>query len=466
MMKLYPVSSPQEIAMLSIATAFQQIKGRLTESVPLQLIDRLCHEVCHRYRNRDLGPLVTTHLFLQQILHGNTAVGELRRLTDLDFTDSAYCQARARLPRALLERLQQAVTGQLFSITEVGLADLWHGHRLFLLDGSSFSMPDTPELRQHFGQPVGQAPGCGFPVAHLLVRFDATTGYLLKTAALPLHSHDLTGVAAMHADLCPGDVLLGDRAYGSYAHLALCLRRRIHGVFRAHQKQIIDFRPHRRHLTAQQRKQGQKGRPTSRWLKRLGKHDQLVEYFKPKKCPAWMSSEEYAQLPPSIVVRELRFRIKEPGRRTRVVTLVTTLLDPEQYSAAELARLYGLRWQVETNLKHLKQTMKMDILRCGSVEGVLKELTVFVLVYNLVRRVICEAARQQQVPAERISFIDAWRWLRHARPGQRLGKLIVNPLRPGRMEPRVRKRRPKEFPVMKRPRHVLRKELLSKRDAA
>jgi hypothetical protein len=404
--------------MLTFADALHQIKGQLTDAVPEELIRRLARAVGHRWRDRDLGPVVTTHLFLQQVLHGNVAVGELRHLSGLDFTEPGYCQARARLPRALLERLQQAVTRTLEAATEVPTEQRWHGHRVFFLDGSSFSMPDTPELQAYFGQPGGQAAGCGFPVAHLMTRFDAVTGYLLQTAALPLRSHDLSGVAAMHADLCPDDVLVGDRAFGSYAHWALCRQRGVHGLFRAHQKQIICFRPHR----AMARK-GEKGKPRSRWLQRLGKHDQLVEYYKPKKRPDWMTAEEYAQLPESLVVRELRYTISARGRRTRVVTLVTTLLDPEKYPAADLAQLYGLRWQVETNLKHLKQTLKMDVLRCGTVEGVLKELTVFVLIYNLVRRVVCEAARRQGVKPERISFIDAWRWLRHARPGEELPKL-------------------------------------------
>jgi hypothetical protein len=447
--------------MLTFADALHQIKGQLTDAVPEELIRRLARAVGHRWRDRDLGPVVSTHLFLQQVLHGNVAVGELRHLSGLDFTEPGYCQARARLPRALLERLQQAVTRTLEAATEVPTEQRWHGHRVFFLDGSSFSMPDTPELQAYFGQPGGQAAGCGFPVAHLMTRFDAVTGYLLQTAALPLRSHDLSGVAAMHADLCPDDVLVGDRAFGSYAHWALCRQRGVHGLFRAHQKQIICFRPHR----AMARK-GEKGKPRSRWLQRLGKHDQLVEYYKPKKRPDWMTAEEYAQLPESLVVRELRYTISARGRRTRVVTLVTTLLDPEKYPAADLAQLYGLRWQVETNLKHLKQTLKMDVLRCGTVEGVLKELTVFVLIYNLVRRVVCEAARRQGVKPERISFIDAWRWLRHARPGEELPKLRINPERPGRVEPRVRKRRPKQFPVMKQPRAVLRNALLRKRPAA
>jgi hypothetical protein len=142
---------------------------------------------------------------------------------------------------------------------------------------------------------------------------------------------------------------------------------------------------------------------------------------------------------------------------------VTTLLDPEQYSAKALAKLYGRRWVVETNLKHLKQTLKMDVLRCTTVEGVLKELTMFVIIYNLVRRVMGAAARRQQVAPERIRFVDAWRWLRYARPGEALPVLVVNPERPGRVEPRVRKRRPKQFPVMKKPRAELRKALKRKK---
>jgi Transposase DDE domain len=452
--------------MLSMTAALARIKGRAAEAVPDALIERLCHEVGHRWRDRDLGPVVTTQLFLQQVLQGNVAVGELRRLSGLAFTDAAYCQARARLPRALLERLQQAVSDGRFRRTAVRPAELWHGHRVFLLDGSGFSMPDTPALQARFGQPGGQAEGCGFPVAHLMARFDAATGLLLATAALPLRSHDLAGVPALHADVAAGDVLVGDRAFGSYAHLALCQRRGVQGLFRAHQKQIIDFRPHRRHATARSRKAGRTGFPSSRWLQRLGKHDQLVEYVKPKERPSWLTEEEYGQLPETLVVREVRYPITDRKRRTRVITLVTTLLDPERYPAEGLAKLYGLRWTVETNLRHLKQTLHLDVLRCQTPEGVLKELAMVVLVYNLVRRVMWEAARRQEVAVERISFIDAWRWLRHAQPGDALPDLVVNPERAGRAEPRVRKRRPKEFSLMRRPRAQLRKEMFRQKVAA
>jgi Transposase DDE domain len=449
--------------MLRITKALERIKGAVPAIIPEGLSEELCREAGHRWRDRDLGPVITTHLFLRQILEGNVPVGELRRRSGLSFTDSAYCQARARLPRLVLDRLQQAVTGAVEALTEAQPNELWHGHRVFLLDGSSFSMPDTEELQAHFGQPAGQAEGCGFPVAHLLVRCDAFRGYLLETQACPLESHDLAGVPALHAALAEDDILVGDRAFASYAHLALCRGRGVQGVFRAHQKQIIDFRPHR-----PMARKGEKGKPHSRWLRRLGKHDQLVEYFKPKDSdrPAWMTEEEYARLPAALVVREIRYTIREPGRRTRVVTLVTTLLDAERYPAAEVAKRYGLRWRVETNLRHLKETLGMDILRCTTVEGVLKELTLLVLIYNLVRRVMCEAAARQEVEPDRLSFIDAWRWLRHAQPGDELPRLVVNPHRPGRFEPRVRKRRPKQFPLMKRAREVLKKELRKKGLAA
>ncbi len=179
-----------------------------------------------------------------------------------------------------------------------------------------------------------------------------------------------------------------------------------------------------------------------------------------------MSEADYAALPESVVVRELRFRVTEPGRRTREITLVTTLTDAQRYSARSLAKLYERRWRVEVDLRHLKQTLGLEVLRCQTVPGVIKELLVFAAVYNLVCAVQRAAARRQGVEPERISFVDALRWLREARPGDALPRLKVNPRRPGRAEPRVRKRRPKQYALMKRPRAELRQALCKKRPAA
>ena len=185
-----------------------------------------------------------------------------------------------------------------------------------------------------------------------------------------------------------------------------------------------------------------------------GLMDQVVEYFKPVRCPVWMSADEYRKLPESIMVRELRYRITAPGFRTREVTLVTTLLDAAAYPADALAELYGTRWRIEENLKSLKQTMKMDVLKCMTVDGVLKELTMYALAYNLVRVTMCQAAGRQGVEADRVSLIDA-RGGSRCRGGGGDPELVVNPRRPGRYEPRVRKRRPKQYPVMKKPRAEL-----------
>jgi hypothetical protein len=172
-----------------------------------------------------------------------------------------------------------------------------------------------------------------------------------------------------------------------------------------------------------------------------------------------MSESQYAALPDSLVVRELRYTIQEKGFRPTQITLVTTLIDAERYTPSALASLFAQRWEIETSFGHLKSTMKMDVLKCKTVEGVLRELQVFALIYNMVRQVMLVAAQRQEVDVRRISFIDALRWLQTAQAGDQPPKLVVNPLRTHRIEPRVRKRRPKEFPLMKKPRRQLKKEL-------
>lgn len=174
-----------------------------------------------------------------------------------------------------------------------------------------------------------------------------------------------------------------------------------------------------------------------------------------------MSPEAYDALPESIFVREIRRRVRRENGQYVTVTLVTTLLDEKKYPANDIVKLRLARWEVETNIGHLKTTMKLDVLRSQDVEGVKKELAMIALVYNLVRVVMLQAADRQQVKVNRISFKDALCWLRHARPGDELRRLIVNPYRPERIEPRCKKRRPKEYDLMRLPRAELRKQLKS-----
>jgi hypothetical protein len=323
-------------------------------------------------------------------------------------------------------------------------------------------MPDTPELQHHFGQPGQQRHGCGFPQAHLLAMFDAATGLLVKLLAAPLRTHDQSQVTQLHPELSAGDVLVADRSFASYVHLALIVRRNLHAVFRAHQRQLVSFRCDRR-LSGRQARGTVARRAGSRLVRKLGRFDQLVEYTKSSPCPDWMEADAFAALPERLVVRELRYRTAVRGFRSRAITLVTTLLSADEYPAAELAALYRRRWEIETNFAHLKTTMRMDVLRCQSVPGVLKELAMFALVYNLVRLVMLSAARAMELPIKRLSFVDALRWLAQASNRQSLLDIRINRLRAERCEPRVRKRRPKEYTLMNKPRRQLRQQLLAQR---
>jgi Transposase DDE domain len=443
---------------LTIPQIVCQFKADVAKALSAETIVKICGYLQYTWRDRVLDPATTVHVFLLQILNGNTACTALARLAGLPFTATAYCLARKRLPLALFEDLLERVCDALYpDVQETGR---WRGHRTWSVDGSSFSMADTPALQAHFGQPSNQKKGCGFPVAHILALFHSGTGLLLRVVASPMRTHDLRQAATMHPELQEGDILLADRGFASFVHLVLLFQRKMHGVFRCHQKQIVNFRVGRKHTKIHKPK---KAMPRSRYVKRLGRKDQLVEYFKSKDRPKWMDPATYARLPKTLLVRELRFLTPQRGHRTRVITLVTTLLDSIAYPKEALAELYLSRWQIEVNFRHLKTTMGMEVLHCKSVEGVLKELYVFALAYNLIRLVMLEASRRQKVPLDRISFIDALRWLRDAQADTKLTPLVVNPSRPNRLEPRVLKRRMKEYTLMTRPRRALRKSLLRKK---
>jgi hypothetical protein len=256
-------------------------------------------------------------------------------------------------------------------------------------------------------------------------------------------------------------VLVADRGLCSYANLALLVQAGMHAGIRVGARQMVDFTPGRPFVRPSVRRTSTvKGVPRSCWLNALGVNDQLVAWLKPKTCPSWLTREALAALPETLVLREVRYCIGTPGFRTRQITLVTTLLDGEISHVADLAELYRQRWQVETSLAQLKTTMHMDVLHCKTVPGVLKEFTVFAIVYNLVRMVMCQSATLQQIGVERISFLDALRGLSAPSTGRPLVALIVNPIRPHRVEPRVKKRRPKSFPLRIKPRQELRQQLL------
>jgi Transposase DDE domain len=440
------------------------ILGRIRQDVATLLdkdaINAACREENYTWKNRLLNPTNTIHLFILQILNRNTALNDLPRKSHASFTGSAFCKARRRLPLRVFQRLLRRLAETLLPHPGGDQTDdegRWLGLRTFIMDGSSCSMPDTPELQRHFGQPGNQRPGCGFPVAHLLVLFHAGTGLLREILVSPLRTHDMSQVVQLHPALEPNDVGLGDRGFCSYAHLALLSLKGVFGVFRIHQRKKVEFQleePSDSGAAATR-----SGR-LPRWLYRLGARDHVVEWIKPQQAPEWMTASQYATLPERLVVRELRYPVGQRGFRVREVTLVTTLLDAELYPLEALAELYRQRWQAELHLRDLKITMNMDVLKCKTVEGVLKEIHVFALVYNLVRVVLQAASRRQHMSIARLSHVDAFRWLGSAHEGEALPKIVVNPERPDRVEPRAVKRRPKEYDRMTRPRAELRRQLL------
>ena len=442
-----------------LVSILQGIRQDVATHLDKEAINAVCREEKYTWKDRLLNPANTIHLFILQVLNENTPLNDLPRRSGESFTGSAFCKARKRLPLGVFKGLLRRLADTLLPHSRGAHADdegRWFGHRVFIMDGSSCSMPDTAELQKHFGQPGNQHPGCGFPVAHLMVLFHAGTGLLRELLTSPLRTHDMSQVVQLHPALEPGDIGLGDRGFCSYAHLALLSLKGVFSVFRIHQMIKVEF------LTGEHATPTGTGRQRrlARWLHRLGATDQLVEWIRPQKAPNWITAEEYAELPGHLVVRQLRYPVERPGFRTKEVTLVTTLLDADLYPLLALAELYRQRWQAEQHLRELKTTLHMDVLRCKTVDGVLKELYVFALVYNLARVVLGAAARRQGLPIGRLSFIDAVRWLRSAKAGAVLRKVVVNPDRPDRVEPRVVKRRPKEYDRMTRPRAELRRRLL------
>jgi hypothetical protein len=415
------------------------------------------------FRHRLFTPLVTLWLFLSQVLSKDhscvTAVARFlayrvgRGLPPCSARTGSYCKARQRLPEGLLARFVRQTGGDLHG--QAPPAWRWHGRAVKVVDGSTVSLPDTPANQQAYPQPGGQKPGLGFPVARLVVLLSLACGAVLDLALGPCRGKR-TGENALfrglHGSLEPGDVVLGDRYFCSYFDLALLQQRRADAVLRLHQRRKTDFRQGRR----------------------LGRCDHVVLWHKPRR-PEWLDEATYAALPATLQVREVRVRVATPGFRTRQVLVATTLLDAAAFPAAALAGLYRARWQAELDLRSIKQSLQMDQLRCRTPAMARKEVWAHLLVYNLIRATMAQAALQHHVLPRLLSFeaarqtVEAFREaLQRATAAQLpavrdalLGAIASHRVggRPNRCEPRARKRRPKEFPLLKMPRQQARKRL-------
>jgi hypothetical protein len=433
--------------------------------LPQAMVQQVLNEEGASWRRVVYTPWLTFWAFFWQALSPDhscraavkrIAAGMARRGEKLDDEDTGpYCKARARLPESVPFRWMRALGHRRHD--EAPAEWLWCGRRVKVVDGTTVSMPDTRANQQEYPQSPSQKPGLGFPIARMVVLFCLATGAVLE-AALGQYRGKQTGENALYRRLWEeglraGDVSLGDRSYGSYFDIALLSRRGVDSVYRLHQLRVADFR---------------RGR-------RLGREDHVVTWTKPAR-PDWMERASYEDLPGTLEVRVVRVHVDRRGFRTRVLDLLTTLLDAEIYTNKDLASLYRRRWDAELHLRSIKVVLDLDVLRCKTPEMVRKEIWMGLLGYNVIRAVMAEAAGAHGRRPHRVSYKGALQTvlahaeaLRAGTPGQRrwLWRILLESVandevghRADRVEPRARKRRPKPYPLLMVPRQEAKEALL------
>ena len=416
------------------------------------------------FSQRIYTPLVTLCLFLSQALDPDhscrAAVARLlvwlalKGRTPCAPDTGAYCDARQRLPLGVVVRLVHQTARD----TDNRAPDdwLWKGRRVALVDGTTASMPDTVANQNAFPQSKAQGIGLGFPIVRMVAVISLATGVVRDLALGPYQGKE-TGETALFRTLWDGlgagELVLGDRCFASFFGIAGLACRGVDGLFRMHQRRKFDFR---------------RGR-------RLGIEDHIVAWTKPER-PEWMDEETYAQFPDQLTVRELRVTVQRPGFRINELVLVTTMLDAEAFTKEEVADLFLQRWNLELDLRSIKDVLQMDVLRCQSPEMVQKEIWMHLLAYNLIRGVMAQAAEVHEEQPRHLSFKGALQTmtafqdaLRRAPPRVRehLVEAMLQAIarhrvgdRFGRVEPRANKRRPKPQRYLTEGRKEARKRLL------
>jgi hypothetical protein len=434
----------------------------LTEEVIAQALATLTG-----WLDRVFSPLVTLWVFLGQVLSADhscrAAVARLlahrlaRGQAPCSAETGAYCQARKRLPESFFAEVARH-TGQALDAR----ADpqwLWKRRRVYIYDGSSVSMPDTPKNQAEYPQPDTQKPGLGFPLARIAAVFSLACGAVLDVGLSRYAGKGQSELGLLRTlwDLFrPGDVLLADRLMCAWAEMVMLKQRGVDSVCRLTSHRTADFR---------------RG-------KRLGLGDHLIKWAKPGK-PRSLDRQTYEALPEFLMVRECRVRVEQPGFRVQSLIIATTLLDAGEFTKDDLATLYRARWQAELDLRSLKETMQMRVLRCKAPELVRKELWTHILAYNLIRTIIAQAANKHGLEPRSISFKGAIQTLEAFQPvialrasddaecrsglyQQMLDAIATHRVadRPDRVEPRLRKRRPKHYGFLRKPRAETKRGLL------
>lgn len=415
-------------------------------------------------------PQLTLWAFLSQVLHREeqrSCLAAVSRVIVLLVSlgceacakaSGAYCKARAKLPETVLHRLVTSVARNCEE--QVPAEWLWHGRRVTLGDGCTFSMPDSDANQGEYPQPDSQAAGLGFPMIRAVVLFSLATA-MLRDLAMGPYAGKETGETALLRQLleqlAEGEILLTDRLYCSYFLMAQLLLGKRDFVVRLHASRKVD------------KAKGQ----------RLGKGDRVVTWQRPAK-PEWMDQETYEQTAKSIRVRLVQVQVAEAGFRTESFVVVTSLLDAEAYPAEEIADLYRKRWLVELDIRAIKVQLGMDVLRCKTPAMVRKEIWTCLLAYNLIRQAMLEAARAADLSPRTLSFTNALQTIAaslgtlavvDAETAERLLTAQLASLteqrvgnRPNRVEPRAVKRRPKPHALLTMPRKEARRLILEGSD--
>lgn len=416
-------------------------------------------------------PSLTLWAFLSQVLHKEeqrSCLAAVSRVIVMLVSlgrepcaknSGAYCRARAKLPEIVIERLTLDVAQGCEKAIPRNW--LWHGRHVKLADGTTVSMPDTRENQQAYPQHSAQKDGLGFPIARLVVLLSLATAMVGGMAIGPYAGKETGEPALMRQllkQLVANDILLTDRYFCSYFMIALSLAMGVDCVSRLHQARKTDLRR----------------------AQRLGKHDYLVVWTRPEK-PDWMDQQTYEQMPETLTLRLVQVQVREPGFRVDSFTVVTTLTDAKTYTREDIAELYHKRWLVELDIAAIKVTLGMDVLRCKTPEMVRKEIWTCLLAYNLIRQTMLQAAKRYKLSPRQLSFANAVQTLAaswsalptsHDQATQRAlievqlegiaSQLVGN--RPGRVEPRAVKRRPKSQRLLTVPREQARELLLSGTD--
>ena len=444
---------------------------QVRQLLPGQRIERAVQTEGVRFRDCLFTPRVTVWTFLMQVLSPDGSCreavskllarlgGQKRSRKGLDAESFApdtgpYCKARQRLPEKLVGRLAGEAGGELHR--RYPASRLLGGRPVKIVDGTTVSMPDTPENQKQYPQPAPQKPGLGFPMPRLVAIVSLNCAAVLGLAIGP-YAGKQSGEPALFRtlveDLQAGDIVLADRYYASYWMIAALWQRGVDSLFRQHQRRLIDFRTGRR----------------------LGKDDHILTVQRPVQRPDWMDQKTFEQMPRTLQLRELRLQVGQRGFRVRTLVLLTTLLDAQVYSREELAKAFRCRWQAELDLRAIKQTMNMSVLRCKTPAMVRKEIWMHLLAYNLVRTAMAAAAEQAGIEPREVSFAGAVQTinafapaleLADARDVERLWQILLRAIarhrvgnRPDRHEPRAVKRRPKPIALLTVPRDEARRRM-------